>query len=153
MPASIFGPGYCIKVSWRLPIAYKICMKNHRSLRQPDLFEDAVKFPPAAPATDFVARIRNELNGTLACVREAAALPWKDLTAATLAELRFNSIAGWLPEEEAGALRAAHRMEAISDIWDRGRPTTDANPHRAPLRERIGWQFRFIRAAELYGNG
>jgi hypothetical protein len=35
----------------------------------------------------------------------------KDLTAATLAELRFNSIAGWLPEDEASALRAAFQCE------------------------------------------
>jgi hypothetical protein len=63
------------------------------------------------PPADFVVRIRNELSGTLARVREAAALPWKDLTQATLAELRFDSIAGWLPEEEAAALRAAFHRE------------------------------------------
>ena len=28
-----------------------------------------------------------------------------------LAELRFNSIAGWLPEDEASALRAAFQCE------------------------------------------
>jgi hypothetical protein len=39
------------------------------------------------------------------------ALPWRDLTAATLAELRFNSIAGWLPDDEATALRAAFQCE------------------------------------------
>ena len=44
-------------------------------------------------------------------MREAAALPWKDLTAATLAELRFNSIGGWLPEGEASGLRAAFQCE------------------------------------------
>jgi hypothetical protein len=108
---SILGPGYCIKVCWRLPIAYKICMKNHQSLRQPDLFENPVKFPPAAPPADFVARIRDELTDTLARVREAAALPWKDLTSATLAELRFDSIAGWLPEGEAVVLRAEFHRE------------------------------------------
>ena len=63
------------------------------------------------PPADFIARIRGELNDTLARVREAAALPWKDLTAATLAELRFNSIAGWLPDDEANALRAAFQRE------------------------------------------
>lgn len=51
------------------------------------------------------------MTGTLARVREAAVLPWKDLTPATLAELRFNSIAGWLPEDEAAALRAAFCCE------------------------------------------
>jgi hypothetical protein len=44
-------------------------------------------------------------------VRVAATLPWKDLTAATLAELRFASIAGWLPEDEASALRTAFQSE------------------------------------------
>jgi hypothetical protein len=38
-------------------------------------------------------------------------LPWKDLTAATLAELRFDSIAGWLPQDEAAALRAGFHRE------------------------------------------
>ena len=97
-------------------------MRNHRSARQPDLFEaqsDLLEPPPA----DFVARIRDELTGTLARVREAAALPWKDLTAATLAELRFNSIAGWLPDDEASALRAGFRREmarlyAFADTGD-----------------------------------
>lgn len=44
-------------------------------------------------------------------MREAPALPWKDLTAATLAELRFNSIAGWLPDDEASALRISFQRE------------------------------------------
>jgi hypothetical protein len=86
-------------------------MNDRRPLRQPDLFEDAVKFPPEPPPADFVARIRNELTFTLARVRNAAALPWRDLTAATLAELRFDSIAGWLPEDEAMALRAEFHRE------------------------------------------
>jgi hypothetical protein len=48
-----------------------------RSVRsQSHLFE-----PPPA---DFIARIRDELTATLARVREAATLPWKDLTAATI---------------------------------------------------------------------
>jgi hypothetical protein len=37
--------------------------------------------------------------------------PWKDLTAATLAELRFDSIAGWLPQDETAALRAEFHRE------------------------------------------
>jgi hypothetical protein len=86
-------------------------MKNNRSLRQPDLFECAVKFPPAPPPPDFVARIRGELTETLARVREAVGLPWKDLTAATLAELRFDSITGWLPAGEAAALQAEFHRE------------------------------------------
>ena len=87
-------------------------MTTHRSPRQLDLFGDAVKNPPVeAPSADFVGRIRDELTGTLAQVRTAAALPWKDLTAATLAELRFDSIAGWLPEDEAATLRSAFHRE------------------------------------------
>jgi hypothetical protein len=87
-------------------------MGTHRSSRQPDLFVAAgqalLQEPPPA---DFIDRIRGELTDTLARVREAATLPWSDLTASTLAELRFNSIAGWLPEDEASALRAAFQSE------------------------------------------
>jgi hypothetical protein len=87
-------------------------MGTHRSSRQPDLFAAAGQvFLQEPPPADFIARIRGELADTLARVREAATLPWKDLTAATLAELRFNSIAGWLPEDEANALRDAFQFE------------------------------------------
>ena len=77
------------------------------------------------PPADFVARIRGELTATLARVREAAALLWKDLTTATLAELRFNSIAGWLPEDEASASRGAfqceiNRLYLIAEADDEG---------------------------------
>ena len=41
----------------------------------------------------------------------AASLPWKDLILVTLAELRFDSIAGWLPQDEAAALRAEFHRE------------------------------------------
>jgi hypothetical protein len=87
-------------------------MSSYRSSRQPDLFAAAgqavLQEPPPA---DFIARIRGELSDTLARVREAAALPWQDLTAATLAELRFNSIAGWLPDNEAKVFRACFERE------------------------------------------
>jgi hypothetical protein len=87
-------------------------MGTYRLSRQPDLFSAAgqalLQEPPPA---DFIARIRGELTDTLARVHGAAALPWQDLTAATLAELRFNSIAGWLPSDEASALRAAFQRE------------------------------------------
>jgi hypothetical protein len=85
---------------------------------QPDLFADQQAehedvacgaFEPPPP--DFIARIRNELATTLDSVRAAATLPWTDLTRATLAELRFHSIAGWLPDKEAAALRAAFETE------------------------------------------
>ena len=87
-------------------------MQRHRSARQPDLFEGVGNAGiQEAPPEDFIARIRNELTLTLAQVRDAAALPWRDLTAATLAELRFRSIAGWLPVDEAAALRAKFQRE------------------------------------------
>jgi hypothetical protein len=63
------------------------------------------------PPVEFVARIRDELEATLCTVRQAESLPWPDLTRATLAELRFHSIAGWLPEEEATRLREAFETE------------------------------------------
>jgi hypothetical protein len=47
----------------------------------------------------------------LARVRDASVLPWRDLTQAYLAELRFNSIAGWVPNDEADPLRADFRRE------------------------------------------
>jgi hypothetical protein len=92
---------------------------TYRSNRQPDLFEPTrssrdggyAELLQEPPPTDFIERIRRELIDTLAMARDAAALPWRDLTAATLAELRFHSIAGWLPDDEANALRACFRHE------------------------------------------
>ena len=87
-------------------------MPRLRTNDQPDLFADlcGVALAEALPS-DFIARIRGELTETLARVRAAAALPWKNLTAATLAELRFNSISGWLPDEEARTLRVSFQRE------------------------------------------
>jgi len=65
-----------------------------------------------APA-DFMDEVRRELAGTLALVRGAETLPWKDLTVMTLAELRFKSMAGWLPRAEANALRAGFNVEML----------------------------------------
>jgi hypothetical protein len=85
---------------------------------QPDLFADEQsddrEVPRGAfepPPPEFIARIRNELEGTLRTVRTAVTLPWPDLTRATLAELRFHSIARWLPDQEAVALCAAFETE------------------------------------------
>ena len=71
--------------------------------------------------SDFVAQIRAELNSTLALVQSAELLPWPDLTRTTLAELRFNSIARWLPEGEAAALHQAFdaEMTRLYDAEDR----------------------------------
>jgi hypothetical protein len=89
-------------------------------MKQRDLFADQPsasetrgphRFEP--PPAEFVARIRSELQETLRLVREAARLPWPDLTQATLAELRFHSIARWLPEEEASALQSAFEAEMV----------------------------------------
>lgn len=109
-------------------------MGQQRLGRQPDLF--ARDAPPASPETaafrdpgdpapntgsdasgqepppsDFVARIRAELRDTLARARDAHALPWPDLTRTTLAEMRFHSVASWLPPDEARSLRAAFAAE------------------------------------------
>jgi hypothetical protein len=100
-------------------------MPSSQSPRQRDLFEVAqpargrgyaalLQEPPPA---DFIERIRNELVGTLARAREAARMPWKDLTAATLAELRFNSITNWLPASEAETLRVSFNQE-MARLWD-----------------------------------
>jgi hypothetical protein len=89
-------------------------MGTAQSWRQADLFsssETRVQKEPMPAA--FVERIRTELVGTLARARAADTMPWGDLTAATLAELRFNSIAGWLPTDEANALREDFGREMI----------------------------------------
>jgi hypothetical protein len=99
-------------------------MASHRSSRQPDLFGPAqsscgtgyaalLQEPPPA---DFIERIRRELTDTLAIVRDSAALPWNDLTAATLAELRFDSITNWLPDAEAIGLRECFARE-MARLW------------------------------------
>ncbi|HMU53104.1 MAG TPA: hypothetical protein PKA13_25250 [Geminicoccaceae bacterium] len=82
--------------------------------------------PPAPVATfvadaAFVDRIRRELVATLAMVRAADSLPWPDLTQMTLAEMRFRSIARYLPDDEATELVAAFdaAMERIYEIENR----------------------------------
>jgi hypothetical protein len=100
-------------------------MSIHRAARQPDLFEAARPTPDGGyaallkepPPAEFIERIRAELIATLAMTREAAALPWKDPTAATLAELRFNSITNWLPTAEGEALRESFNRE-MARLWD-----------------------------------
>ena len=89
---------------------------------QTDLFAELA--PASGQATvvfeatpDFVARIRAELNSTLALVQAAELLPWPDLTRTTLAELRFNSIARWLPQGEAAALCHAFDAE-MTRLYD-----------------------------------
>jgi hypothetical protein len=99
-------------------------MSTYRSAQQPDLFESAcprrggyATLPQEPPPAEFIERIRNELRATLATVRGAARLPWSDLTKATLAELRFNSITNWLPEAEAAVLRDSFGRE-MARLWD-----------------------------------
>src|SRR3954447_15108576 len=82
---------------------------------QPSLEE----LPPTGfepPPADFVQRIRDELEATLALARLAARLPWPDLTRATLAELRVHSIARRPPGEGGAALRAAFEAE-MARLW------------------------------------
>ena len=89
---------------------------------QTDLFPELAQ--PDAPSRtefqvtpEFVARIRGELNETLALVRAAELLPWPDLTRTTLAELRFNSLVRWLPDAEAAMLRDAFEAE-MTRLYD-----------------------------------
>jgi hypothetical protein len=99
-------------------------MANCRSPYQPDLFgvvqssggTRCVALLQEPPPADFIERIRRELTNTLTMVRDSAALPWGDLTAATLAELRFDSIANWLPDAEAIELRECFARE-MARLW------------------------------------
>ncbi|MBV1797470.1 hypothetical protein [Siccirubricoccus sp. G192] len=90
---------------------------------QPDLFDQGHGAEGAAPPPeDFIQRIRGELESTLAQVRAAEALPWPNLTRSALAEMRFHSVARWLPEREALALRRAFSIELCrlyetADAW------------------------------------
>lgn len=97
-------------------------MHQARLGMQADLFDMAPGDAPAArpghgglaepPDAAFVDGVRQELTATLARVRAAAdALPWRDLTAAYLAELRFRSISRWLPAAEAARLVASFDAE------------------------------------------
>lgn len=99
-------------------------MSAHRDSRQSDLFaapgeafRNTLPMPSEPMPADFVERIRDELTSTLAMARAAVQLPWKDLTKATLAELRFNSVARWLPPDEATALRE-HFQREMTRLYD-----------------------------------
>ena len=101
-------------------------MVRFRDSAQLDLFANSGSVLPAeAPPSELIARIRGELTGTLARVRGAVAFPWTDVTAATLAELRFNSIAGWLPDDEARELRISfqHEMDRLYAIANKDNPS------------------------------
>lgn len=73
------------------------------------------------PDAAFIDKIRRELVGTVEMVRTAESLPWPDLTQMTLAEMRFRSIARYLPDDEAAELRSAFdaAMERIYEIENR----------------------------------
>jgi hypothetical protein len=98
-------------------------MTHSAFARQPDLFDQPSQrhrvgryYMDEPPPADFIERIREELTTTLALAQGAAAMPWRDLTVATLAELRFKSIAGWLPGNEADALCASFQAE-MTRLW------------------------------------
>jgi hypothetical protein len=93
-------------------------MSAYRDSRQPDLFTvpgnglgDTSLTQRAMLPPDFIERVRTELTSMLATAHAATELPWTDWTQATLAELRFHSVARWLPEDEAAALRARFQTE------------------------------------------
>ena len=94
-------------------------MSYDRFARQPDLFAAQTDLfdgqsgllDEEPPPEDFIQRIRDELHTTLALVRSAETFPWPDASRTLLTEMRFKSIAGWLPASEADALRAAFAVE------------------------------------------
>jgi hypothetical protein len=93
-------------------------MSSSLPWQQPDLFaglQQPARRPEMPP--EFVERIRRELNATLALVTKSTELPWRDPTAATLAELRFKSVADWLPSREADDLRNRFGREMLR-LWE-----------------------------------
>jgi hypothetical protein len=60
----------------------------------------------------------------LALARAADTFPWPDLTRTYMAEMRFNSMANWLPRAEAVALRRefAAEMDRLYEAADEMRP-------------------------------
>ena len=91
---------------------YAATMPSLAARRQAGLFASATDlFDPAStlvepPPPDLVACTRAELQATLIRAEVAESLPWVDLTAAILAELRFRGILHWLIQAEAAELRA-----------------------------------------------
>jgi len=93
-------------------------MSRARIATQFDLFASeasqggtpAEAFEP--PPEDFIQRLRDELNATLALAQGAPRFPWRDLTQTMITEMRFHSIAViWMPAAEATGLRAAFDAE------------------------------------------
>lgn len=79
---------------------------------QLDLFAEPREPAPARAADPLLlASVRRELAAMLDTWRGYARLPEGDFTKATVAELRFHSLARWLPEAEAKALTAAFDAE------------------------------------------
>lgn len=79
---------------------------------QLDLFAEPREPSPARAADPLLLEsVRRELAAMLETYRAAPRLPDGDLTKATVAELRFHSLARWLPEEEAKALITAFDAE------------------------------------------
>jgi hypothetical protein len=97
---------------------------------QLDLFPKAAapELPPMPEG--FVQRIRDELLATLALARAADGNPWPDLTKLLLEELRFKSVARWLPPLEAKALGDAFEAELarIYAILDARSEAAGADP-------------------------
>jgi hypothetical protein len=93
-------------------------MSRCDSPNQPDLFAIASGEEPAEESV--LCLIRQELARMLAAAEAPGRTPWPDITAATVAELRFNAMAERLPPEEGARLRAAH--DAALDRYYQGLP-------------------------------
>jgi len=80
---------------------------------QPDLFAAAEQEDDPDRAA-YVEELRGQLHAKLAHVQAAQGLPWRDLTATTLEELSFHSLAkSYLPESESLPLRRAFNREML----------------------------------------
>lgn len=81
-------------------------MSRRATPSQPDLF--AAPATPAPVPDGVMGLVRLELQRMLDAAERPGAAPWADITAATVAELRFNAMCAGLPADEAAGLRAAH---------------------------------------------
>ena len=139
------APGHARSLRIAARLGYAAAMPRSRLAAQPDLFavtarhddadEDGMLTDAEVEAwerqseAEFLDRVRAELHATIALVKAAIdTLPWRDLTAATVAEIQFKGMVTRLPAAEAAQLHDAFEAElvriyaAMDAAWDLAHP-------------------------------